>query len=150
MLVGCQTGHPLSLQQTGEPFTVMAFWAQYQACLGTSDLETARSLADQLRQIPVRGVEPPAWIKFFGVDVAAQPLRVAVNPQALGADCALRAARLAREANLFHDAHARYHDIIKQYADSEYVYYVDQARQALIDLKDAKPVLLVRTPALPH
>jgi hypothetical protein len=126
---------------------VMPLWAQYQVCRQTGDVESARALADRLHRTSVREVELPVWMKFFGAHVAAQPLRVTIDPRALSAACALRAARLATEANRFPEAEVRYHDIIERYAGVEYAYYVEQARQGLIELT---PALLARTLGSPR
>ena len=150
MAAGCQAGPSVLVQHTGEPVAVMSAWGLYQACLSTSDLESARGLAGQLHRVTVHKVEPPAWMASLSAHVATQPLRVTVDPQALGAACALRVAKLATEAHLLPEAEARYRAVIEQYRDLEYAHYTGQARQALSDLKDQVPALVALFPLFPR
>ena len=150
VIAGCQFGPPVLTQHRSEALTAMSSWGLYQACLSASDLESVRGLAARLREVALQKIEPPAWIKSFGAHVATQPLRVAVDPRALGAACALRVAKLATEAHLLPEAEARYRDLVEQYTDQEYAYYAGQAQQALIDLKDQAPALVALSPVSPR
>ena len=101
---------------------------------------------DQFERTTHAGAEPPSWMRAWGHHVMSQPLRTAVDPQALGAACTLRAAELMVEAKRLTEARVYYQRILARYSDSNFAYYLDQAKEALLSLSDSTPaVLALRT-----
>ena len=81
-----------------------------------------------------------------------QPLRTAVDPQALGASCTLRAAAVMVEAAQLMEARALYQRVLARYASRDWAYYANQAKEALAGLQDSAPVVVAFRPnrALPR
>jgi hypothetical protein len=150
VLAGCQAG-PATLDTHGvEHATVMSSWALYRACMTERNFNSVRALAVQFSSLALQKIEPPAWMASFGVHVSGQPLRVTVDPRALGAACSLRAARLAADAQRFSEADTCYREILDRYDERDYAYYVDQARQGLTDLQSRAAALLAFTSLNPR
>jgi hypothetical protein len=101
--------------------------------------------------VPARA-EPPFWMKAWGQHVANRPLRTAVNPQALGAACTLRAAAVLAKAEHLTEARALYRRVLARYAHREWAYYIDQATEALASLQDSAPAVVAfrSNRLLPH
>ncbi len=76
----------------------MPLWERYQQCLVTTDLTELVLIIDQFERVMPAGSAPPSWMRAWGHHVTNQPLRTAVDPQALGAACTLRAAAVMIEA----------------------------------------------------
>jgi hypothetical protein len=68
----------------GQP-SIMPLWERYQHCLVTTDLMELVFIIDQFERVMLAGAEPPSWMRAWGGHVMSQPLRTAVDPQALGA-----------------------------------------------------------------
>lgn len=74
--------------------------------------------------------------------MANQPLRTSVDPQALGAACTIRAAEVMAEAARITEARALYQHVLERYSKREWVYYADQAKEALVGLQDSTPAVV--------
>ena len=150
LLSGC---HGLSLLErpTAEaPPSIMPLWERYQQCLVTTDPTELVLIIDQFERVMLAGAEPPSWIRAWGPHVMSQPLRTAVDPQALGAACTLRAAAVMAEAEHLTEARALYQRVLARYAYRDWAYYVDQANEALVRLSDSAPtVVALRSSSAP-
>jgi len=150
LLSGC---HGLSLLErpTAEaPPSIMSLWERYQQCLVTTDPAELVLIIDQFERVMLAGAEPPFWIRAWGPHVMSQPLRTAVDPQALGAACTLRAAAVMAEAEHLTEARALYQRVLARYAYRDWAYYVDQANEALVRLSDSAPtVVALRSSSAP-
>lgn len=142
LLSGCQ-GLSLLERQTAEvPPSIMPLWERYQQCLVTTDPAELVLLIDQFERVRLTGAEPPSWMRAWGSHVMSQPLRTAVDPQALGVACTLRAAAVMAEAEHLMEARALYQRVLARYSSRDWAYYVDQANEALVSLSDAAPAVV--------
>jgi hypothetical protein len=138
-LSGCHGASLLERPTTEAPLPIMLLWAHYQRCLVTTDPTEFVSIIDQLESVVSARAEPPSWIRAWGQHVANQPLRTAVDPQALGTACTLRAAAVMAEAEHLMEARALYRRVLARYANREWAYFVDRATEALASLRDSAP-----------
>ena len=122
---------------------IMRLWAHYQQCLVTTDPMEFVFIIDQLESVVPARTEPLSWMRAWGQHVANQPLRTAINPQALGAACTLRAAAVMAKAEHLMEARALYRRVLVRYTNREWAYYVDQATEALASLQDSAPAVVV-------
>ena len=75
-----------------------------------------------------------------------QPLRTAIDPQALRAACTLRAAAVMAEVEHLMEARVLYRRVLARYDNGQWTYYVNQATEALASLQDSMPpVVAVRS-----
>jgi hypothetical protein len=130
----------------------MPLWKRYQQCLVTTDPAELVLIIDQLERVMLAGAEPPSWMRAWGDHVTNQPLRTAVDPQALGAACTLRAAAVMAEAKHLTEARALYQHVVARYLRRDWAYYVNQAKEALVSLSDSAPTVVALRPdrALPR
>ena len=133
-LGGCH-GMSLLERPTAEaPPPIMPLWERYQQCLVTTDPTELVLIINQFERVMPAGTEPPSWMRAWGHHVMSQPLRTAVDPQALGAACTLRAAAVMAEAEHLTEARALYQRVRARYAHRDWAYYVEQAEEALAGL----------------
>lgn len=146
LLSGCQ-GVSLFERPTAEtPPPIMLSWEYYQRCLVTTDPLEFSLIIDQLESVMAMRAEPPSWMRAWGQHVANQPLRTAIDPQALGAACTLRAAAVMAELEHLMEARVLYRRVLARYENGEWAYYVNQATEALARLQDSTPpVVAVRS-----
>jgi len=85
---------------------IMRLWAHYQQCLVTTDPMEFVFIIDQRESVVPARTEPLSWMRAWGQHVANQPLRMAIDPQALGAACTLRAAAVMAKAEHLMEARA--------------------------------------------
>jgi hypothetical protein len=135
-LSGCQ-GMPLLNQLTEDaPPSVMPLWEHFQHCLVTTDPTELALIIEKFDAVPQAEVEPPTWMRAWGKHVTGQPVRTAVDPQALGAACTLRAAAVMAEAERQMEAQALYRRVLERYSSRDWAYYVDLAKEKLTALQD--------------
>ena len=125
----------------------MPLWERYQQCLVITDPTELVLIIDQFERVVPAGVEPPFWMRAWGRHVTTQPLRTAVDPQALGAACTLRAATVMAEAEHLAEAQALYQRVLARYSSRDWAYYVDQAKAALAGLQDSAPAVVAFRPS---
>jgi len=124
----------------------MPLWERYQQCLVTTDPTELVLIIDQFERVMSAGAEPPSWMRAWGDHVTNQPLRTAVDPQALGAACTLRAAAVMVETEHLTEARALYQRVLARYSGRDWAYYVDQAKEALVSLSDPAPAVVALRP----
>jgi hypothetical protein len=129
----------------GQP-SIMPLWERYQHCLVTTDLMELVFIIDQFERVMLAGAEPPSWMRAWGGHVMSQPLRTAVDPQALGAACTLKAAAVMVEAEHLTEARALYRRVLARYSSRDWAYYVAQAKEALVSLSDSAPAVVALRP----
>ena len=134
------------------PPPIMPLWERYQQCLAATEFTELTQIIDQFERVPPLEAEPPSWMRAWGNHVMNQPLRMAVDPRALGVACTLRAAAVMAGANHATEAQALYQRVLARYSSHEWDYYVDQAKAALAGLQDSPlAVAALRShPALLH
>ncbi len=129
----------------------MPLWERYQQCLVATNPDELVLVIDRFESATHAGAEPPSWMRTWGHHVMSQPLRTAVDPQALGAACTLRAAALLVEAERLIEARMLYQRVLAKYSGSDWAYYVGQAKVALVRLSESAPaVLAFRTDRKSH
>lgn len=142
LLSGCQ-GLSLLDRPTENAFMpIMPLWERYQQCLTSTNLEELVLVIEQFEHAALTGAAPPSWMRALGHHVRSQPIRTAVDPKALGAACTLKVAGLLVEAKRLTEARVLYQRILTRYSSSEWIYYVDQAKQELVSISDSAPALL--------
>ena len=150
LLGGCHGVSLLERPTAEAPPPIMPLWERYQQCLVNTDPTELVLIINQLERVIPAGTEPPSWMRAWGDHVMSQPLRTAVDPQALGAACTLRAAAVMVEAERLTEARALYQRVLARYAHRDWAYYVDQAKEALAGLQDSAPaVVALRSSSAP-
>jgi hypothetical protein len=104
-------------------------WDLYRHCQTSSDVDSVLIAARELRQSADIHVMPtadlPANLDRF---VSRQPVRTTVDPKAMAASCTLQAARTSLNAGREHEAEQLLHSVVASYPESEYTFYVEQAK----------------------
>jgi hypothetical protein len=131
LLGGCQALSRLTEPTETALIPIMPLWQRYQRCSVSSDLQELVSIIGQLEGEMQTGTEPPSWIKGWGHHVMSQPLRTAVDPNALSAACMLRTAARLATAERVAQARILYERLLSRYSSSELAYYADRAREGL-------------------
>jgi hypothetical protein len=147
LLSGCQ-GMSLFERATAEaPLSIMPLWERYQRCLVTTDLAELTLIIDKFELTAPTEVDPPSWIRAWGHHVMSQPIRTAVDPQALGAACTLRVAGLMVEAQHLTEGRALYQHVLARYSSRDLAYYIGQANEALAALQTSAPAVVALRPS---
>jgi len=124
----------------------MSLWEEYQHCRATSDpLELFRLIA-RFEGVRLSGAEPPSWMKGWGDHLTNQPVRIAIDPQALGVACTLRAAGVMEAAARVPEARALYERVLTRYPDPAWAYYTGLAKEALLRLSNSSPAAVAFIP----
>jgi TolA-binding protein len=129
LLAGCQWFQ--SSAQTSFPTSasVMSMWDLYRHCQSSGDVETVLSAAKQLQQsADTHAVPAPDVPKTLDRFVTKQPVRTTVDPKALAASCTLQAARTSLNAGRDQEAEQLLHAVVSSYPESDYTFYVAQAK----------------------
>ncbi len=115
--------------------SVMSLWELYRDCRQSHDVEAALSAARQLRQSADMQVVPaldlPGGLDGF---VRKQPIRTTVDPKAMAASCTLQAAKACLDAGRSEEAQQLLQAVMRNYPESEYAFYVEQAKDWMRDL----------------
>ena len=146
LLSGC---HGLSLfERPGENELppIMSLWERYQHCRTTTDPLELFRMIDHFEGVKPSGAEPPSWMKGWGDHVTRQPVRIAIDPQALGVACTLRAAEVMIVAERVTEARALYERVLTRYSGPAWAYYADRAKEALVRLPDVSPATVAYIP----
>ncbi len=146
LLNGCQSIPLLDWLAVEAPPSIMPLWEHYQQCLVTTDLAELNILIEKVEQVTLAEVEPPSWMKRWGQHVMSQPVRTAVDPQALGVACTIRAAAVMMEAEQLVEAQALYRRVLARYSSRDWAYYVDQAKEALAALQGSASAVVALRP----
>lgn len=142
VLSGCQAISPFDRPTKTSLIPILPLWERYQQCLASASPEELVLIIEEFERAAVPTTEPPSWMRALGQHVRNQPPRIAVDPKALGAACTLRAAALLVEAEHVGEAQVLYRRILARYASPEWVYYVDQAKEALVNLPESVPAVV--------
>lgn len=146
LLSGC---HGVSLfERSGEnkPPSIMSLWERYQHCRTTTDPPELFRMIDLFEGVTLSGAEPPSWMKGWGDHVTRQPVRVAIDPHALGVACTLRAAEVMVAAARLTEARALYERVLTRYSSPAWAYYAGRAKEALLRLQDSSPATVAFIP----
>ena len=128
-LTGCQLFDSSTRQPAPRSASVMSMWELYRHCQSSGDVETVLSAAKQLQQSADTHVVPaPDVPKSLDRFVTRQPVRTTVDPKALAASCTLQAARTSLSAGREQEAEQLLYAVVLSYPESDYTFYVAQAR----------------------
>jgi uncharacterized protein YceK len=136
LLSGCQLIQPADHASAPRPTSVMSMWELYRHCQASGDVETVLSAAKQLQQSAdthaVPTLDLPMTLDRF---VTKQPVRTTVDPKALAASCTLQAARTSLSAGREQEAEQLLHAVVVSYPESDYTFYVAQAKVWIEELR---------------
>lgn len=142
LISGCQAVSQLDRPTENSLIPIMPLWERYQQCLASTSPEELVLIIEQFERAMLTNTEPPSWMRGLGHHVMSQPTRISVDPKALGAACTLRTAALLVEAERLAEAQVLYRRILARYPSSEWIYYVDQAKEGLAKLSTSAPAVL--------
>lgn len=129
LFAGCQLFDGSTKATTSPSTSVMSMWELYRHCQSSGDVETVLSAAKQLQQSADTHVVPaPDVPKSLDRFVTRQPVRTTVDPKALAASCTLQAARTSLSAGREQEAEQLLYAVVLSYPESDYTFYVAQAR----------------------
>ena len=127
--VGCQWFQPSGQTSVPRSTSVMSMWELYRHCQSSGDVETVLTAAKQLQQsADTHAVPPPDVPKSLDRFVTKQPVRTTLDPKALAASCTLQAARTSLSAGRDQEAEQLLHAVVSSYPESDYTFYVAQAK----------------------
>jgi hypothetical protein len=128
-LAGCQLFDSPTRAAAPRSPSVMSMWELYRHCQTSGDVETVLSAAKQLQQSADTHVAPaPDVPKSLDRFVTKQPVRTTVDPKALAASCTLQAARTSLSAGREQEAEQLLYAVVSSYPESDYTFYVAQAK----------------------
>lgn len=126
---GCQLFDGSTQSSPMRSPSVMSMWELYRHCQSSGDVETVLSAAKQLQQSADTHVVPaPDVPKSLDRFVTKQPVRTTVDPKALAASCTLQAARTSLSAGREQEAEQLLYAVVLSYPESDYTFYVAQAK----------------------
>lgn len=129
LLAGCQLFDSSTRAAQPRSTSVMSMWELYRHCQSSGDVETVLSAAKQLQQSADTHVVPaPDVPKSLDRFVTKQPVRTTVDPKALAASCTLQAARTSLSAGRGQEAEQLLYAVVLSYPESDYTFYVAQAK----------------------
>ncbi|ULA60356.1 MAG: hypothetical protein LZF60_230092 [Nitrospira sp.] len=129
LLAGCQLFDSSTRAAAPRSLSVMSMWELYRHCQSSGDVETVLSAAKQLQQSADTHVVPaPDVPKSLDRFVTKQPVRTTVDPKALAASCTLQAARTSLSAGREQEAEQLLYAVVFSYPESDYTFYVAQAK----------------------
>lgn len=141
LLEGCQsaplTGTPAQLDNAA----FMTAWDVYRHCQASTDVEAMRADLEQLvRAAAVQEAAATVSLPlpdFLGQMVAKPPKRLAADPKAMVASCALSAGQAALQAERMEVATEMFQSVLSSHTQPEYAFYADQARIGLLQVERA-------------
>lgn len=129
LVTGCQWFQPSGQAAAPRSASVMSMWELYRHCQSSRDVESVLSAAKQLQQsVDTHVVPAPDVPKSLDRFVTKQPVRTTVDPKALAASCTLQAARTSLSAGRDQEAEQLLHAVVSSYPESDYTFYVAQAK----------------------
>lgn len=114
----------------------MSLWDAYRHCQAGEDVDVMRGDMQQLTRVALSQEQPARGLPFplpdFVKRVVTQPApRLAADPKAMAASCALATGRIALRAERLDLATDMFKAVLRNHPQPEYAYYVDQARTGL-------------------
>jgi hypothetical protein len=135
ILSGCETAHTPPVVTMPLEMTFPALWKTYLRCQSRSDpyemWSEAQELHKAVRAIKQRALTSRLLPATIEQTLAEPPPRLAVDPQAMTAACALLAGRTAKEAGNVALSENVFRFVRSHFSHARYAYYVTQARLEL-------------------
>lgn len=150
LLEGCQATKPIERSAGLDNTVFMNLWGTYSQCQSSTDLDAMRGIVQQLNQaaiIPTSGKEfvLPLPERFERL-VSKRSPRLAVDPIAMATACTLYTGQVALNAGRNDVAADMFLSVIQRHLETEYAYYVDQARLGLAQLSAGPHVSIKPSP----
>jgi hypothetical protein len=163
LLSGCQSVQPVNTAAPLDNAGFMTAWDAYRHCQAGTDVDTMRADMKQLSRVAAAQESAhnlPFSLPAFAKRMVAQPVsRLAADPKAMAAACALSAGQAALRVERMDVATEMFRTVLQHHSQPDYAYYVDQARIGLDQveraiqfagyLTDATPVLISVSSASP-
>lgn len=138
LLTACQGAWNVSSPRTDND-RFMNLWSTYTICMASSDFEVVQRTSDHLRIVRKQS----EWYAgtHFSADENVTPFslqapsRVAVDLHAMAASCAIHAGDIASEGGRENIARQLYSEVLSDYEETAYPFYVLQARSRLAELQ---------------
>ena len=131
LLTGCQHLALPGAETDGLASSIWPLWERYRQCRTATDPDRLRPLHDELEGAMRTGIDPPGWIAALGIPVMRHPVRTAVDPLTLAADCTLRTAARFADLGDHDEARRLYRQFLLRYQSEDMAYYRTRARAEL-------------------
>ena len=133
---GCQSLQlPSKGESTIDRSAFMALWEAYSQCQSSRDPSAMQTQLVHLQEAPspVTIEDSPIPLPRFLTKLASKKTisRLAVDPKAMAASCALQTGRSAVLAQQYELAMDMFRLVMANYSEPQYAYYMNQARQEL-------------------
>lgn len=141
LLSGCQSVLPVNTATPLDNAGFMTVWDAYRHCQAGTNVDTMRADMKQLSRVAtaqesVRDL--PFSLPDFVKRVMAKPTsRLAADPKAMAASCALFTGHAALRAERMDVATEMFRTVLQHHSQPDYAYYVDQARTGLDQVEHA-------------
>jgi hypothetical protein len=152
IFIGCQGLQPKSSGELAmEDQDFLGIWDAYNHCVGGSDIQHMQANLDVLDSAPKpislddSPIPVPAFLKKLST---ARGSRLAVDPRAMAVSCSIHLAEVAQLSADWPTALRTFQEILKNYPEPQYAFYVSKANQAMEQLSTVRPVSLSLQEAL--
>lgn len=136
--VGCQSS-PATTSVRYDNVRFMDMWGTYTHCLSSDEAQAAMLDSSKLQQVSQTQTHPSPLEKLLPTkfkNMVAQPAsRLAVDVHAMAAACSLHTGDLAVSVGEHDVARTQFRQILNNHTQSDYSYYVAQARERLSHLE---------------
>jgi len=153
-LMGCQvlqTKNPGELSLKNHDF--IGLWNAYNDCQTGSNTQKMKVSLEILHSAPkpISLDDSPIPIPKFIKDLTStRNSRLAVDPRAMAASCAIHLATVALHTAEWDMAIHTFQSIVDQYPEPQYAFYVSEASRAIADFSSIRPVSLSSRDSLVH
>ncbi|WNM57258.1 hypothetical protein [Candidatus Nitrospira allomarina] len=145
-VIGCQSLQPKSTGELAmEDQDFLGIWDAYNHCVDSSDIQHMQANLDVLASAPKpislddSPIPVPAFLKKWST---ARGSRLAVDPRAMAASCSIHLAEVAQLSADWPTALRTFQEILKNYPEPQYAFYVSKANHAMEQLTTVRPVSL--------
>ncbi|HSF11141.1 MAG TPA: hypothetical protein VLA60_17140 [Nitrospirales bacterium] len=145
-VIGCQGLQPKSTGELAmEDHDFLGIWDAYNHCVDSADIQHMQANLDVLASAPKpislddSPIPVPAFLKKWST---ARGSRLAVDPRAMAASCSIHLAEVAQLSADWPTALRTFQEIMKNYPEPQYAFYVSKANQAMEQLTTVRPVSL--------
>ena len=146
VLVGCQS---LQIKNPGELAiennAFISLWDTYNHCLTGSNTQEMQRNLEILHSAPKpisldnSPIPVPKFIKKLS---STRNSRLAVDPRAMAASCAIHIGEIAHQSADWDTALRTFQAILENYPEPQYAFYVSKATQAIDQFSSVQPVSL--------
>jgi hypothetical protein len=132
LLSGCQSVPPVNTAAPLDNAGFMTVWNAYRHCQAGTNVDVMRADMKQLSRVASvqesTDTRPTSLPDFMERMVAQPTSRLAADPKAMAAACALFTGHAALRAERMDVATEMFRTVLQNHPQPEYAYYVDQAR----------------------